>query len=60
MSTLNKVDFQLSKNCKNSPNFLFLQFYLLNFITEQNLSFVPPVLLFQLSITISTNYQIIN
>lgn len=60
MSTLNKVDFQLSKNCKNSLNFLFLQFYLLNFITEQNLSFVPPVLLFQLSITISTTYQIIN
>lgn len=60
MSTLNKVDFQLSKNCKNSLNFLFLQFYLLNFITEQNLSFVPPVLLFQLPITISTNYQIIN
>lgn len=60
MSTLNKVDFQLSKNCKNSLNYLFLQFYLLNFITEQNLSLGELILIFQSSINISTTHQIIN
>jgi len=60
MSTLNKVDFQLSKNCKNSLNFLFLQFYLLNFITEQILSLGELILIFQSSINISTTHQIIN
>ena len=60
MSTFNKVDFQLSKKCKNSLNYLFLQFYLLNFITEQNLSLGELILIFQSSINISTTHQIIN